>query len=814
MTLMKAKKPLALLLALLAALSLLGTTALAAGLPEETIAAQTELCGEDCGHTHEEVFSHTEHAEESLPEPEEIAVPVATPLLEQPEPEAEQPSDTSGVIPGSGIYWELNEYGWLMLSGNGSCPTFVSPDDQPWAAVRDQITEVWFEDVETLTISDLAYWFEDCTNLTTAEIPSTTPVIGRHAFYNCPLLTKLSIYYGEHTLDSIGEDAFWRETDNGDTLYVAYIIGYPDSSVPFHDYDWIASNRSNRYFHDLYGVYQNADAATAGDIKKAPAQVSTRASTGIVGTCPSCKQYSLQGTYVSTTHTSRGHQEYYECYKCHYVQNLGTYVYKDHGSGSYGSWTCPDCGSHTWVLDYENDATCTRNGYREYSCDCGQSKRETIYATGHSYSYGSWEEYSSSQHRREAYCRNCGDSDYEYASHSMSYGSWSNSSSSQHSRTASCRTCGYSTTDYGNHSYSTGSWSKYSDTQHRRSKTCSGCGASTYDYANHSYSYGSWVSDSETQHKRTKTCSACGDSGYEYADHTDANGDGKCDDCGATVSLTIKWDAGTNGGTIDGKTSITTTGKPNATATAPTSTPVKTGHAFKGWYTSASGGSLYNTVTITAAKTFYAQFTANSYSVTWDLGDGTTEETKQTYGEALVLPTEPTRKNAEFLGWFTEANGGTQVDANTIYKTDADSTYYAHWEITEVFSVTVPVTLPLIVDEGGEVHVGAAEIINASTGDVIVSSVSISTKNGWQLVPYTTDMAHAKVDAKQLGFKINDSVTTKTGDAETFSLTSPWTIAENGKLPLSYDAVVSAVSQPVTEQDVLSVVFVLEWKGE
>ena len=127
MTLMKAKKPLALLLALLAALSLLGTTALAAGLPEETIAAQTELCGEDCGHTHEEVFSHTEHAEESLPEPKEIAVPVATPLLEQPEPEAEQPSDTSGVIPGSGIYWELNEYGWLMLSGNGSCSYICKP---------------------------------------------------------------------------------------------------------------------------------------------------------------------------------------------------------------------------------------------------------------------------------------------------------------------------------------------------------------------------------------------------------------------------------------------------------------------------------------------------------------------------------------------------------------------------------------------------------------------------------------------------------------------------------------------------------------
>ena len=718
---------------------------------------------------------------------------------------------TSGTIPGSTIKWELNEHNWLMISGSGDCDPFASKDDQPWAAVRDQITQVWFDDMENLAISDLAYWFEDCTALTTAEIPSTTPVIGKHAFYGCSKLSTLTIYYGENILESIGEDAFWRKTDSGDTLYIGYIIGYPKSSVPFHTYDWTASNRSERYFYDLYGVY--SDTPTAGGTMSAPG-VSVTSTGSIIGTCPSCGKYAFQGTYVEVAHSSQGHANYNECNTCHYVQYLGTYTTKSHGSGAYGSGTCPECGSHTWVLQSQQSATCTSNGYRNYSCACGQTKSETIYSSGHSYSYGSWEQYSSSQHRRTGSCRNCGATDYDYASHSMSYGSWSNSSSSQHSRTATCRTCGYSTTEYSSHSYSTGSWSKYSDTQHRRTKTCTSCSASTYDYADHSYSYGSWVSDGETQHKRTKTCSACGDSGYEYADHTDANGDGKCDDCGATVSLTIKWDAGTNGGTIDGKTSITTTGKPNATAAAPTSTPVKTGHAFKGWYTSASGGNLYNTVTITAAKTFYAQFTANSYSITWDLSNGNTETTKQAYGEALVLPTEPTRKNAEFLGWFTEVNGGTQVDANTIYKTDGNSTYYAHWEITEVFSVTVPVTLPLIVDEGGEVHVGAAEIINASTGDVIVSSVSISTKNGWQLVPYTTDMAHAKVDAKQLGFKINDSVTTKTGDAETFSLTSPWTIAENGKLPLSYDAVVSAVSQPVTEQDVLSVVFVLEWKGE
>ena len=254
--------------------------------------------------------------------------------------------------------------------------------------------------------------------------------------------------------------------------------------------------------------------------------------------------------------------------------------------------------------------------------------------------------------------------------------------------------------------------------------------------------------------------------------------------------------------------------KPNSKPTAPGSVPVKTGCTFKGWFTAKTGGSLYSTVTVTSSTTFYAQFEANKYTVTWDLGTGQSETTEQTYGEKLVLPTEPVRKNAEFLGWFTEKDGGTEVNSNTIYTTDGETTYYARWEITEVFSVTVPVTLPLVVDEGGEVHAGSAEIINGSTGAVVVSSVSISTKSGWKLVPFDTDMAHAKVDAKQLGFKINDSVTTKTGDTETFNLTAPWQIAENGRLPIDYDAVVSAVSQPVTEQDVLSVVFVLEWKGE
>ena len=387
MTHFKARNLTALLLVLILLVSMFSTTALAA--EDEYI---TDFEAES------EIIIEEEPAVE-LPEAEESSEEVSE--IEESSEVSDAP--TSGTIPDSNIQWELTDDGMLLISGSGGCAAFSSAADQPWAAVREQITSVFFEDPSLLSIYDLAYWFDGCVSLTTAEIPYTTPVIGTRAFYGCVSLTTIMTYYGDSVLAEIGADAFYLPYDSGSTLYIGYLIGYPESTVPLHTYDWTGSNHSSLYFMDVY---------------------STNALTSVVGACPSCGKQSLQGTYVAQSHTSRGHAEYYECYLCHYTKYLGSYVYKNHGSGSYGSWTCPSCGSHSWVLDYESDATCTRNGYREYSCDCGQSKRETVYATGHNYSYGSWEQYSSSQHRRENYCRYCGATDYDYASHSYSYGSW------------------------------------------------------------------------------------------------------------------------------------------------------------------------------------------------------------------------------------------------------------------------------------------------------------------------------------------------------------------------------------------------------
>ena len=52
----------------------------------------------------------------------------------------------------------------------------------------------------------------------------------------------------------------------------------------------------------------------------------------------------------------------------------------------------------------------------------------------HTFTYGSWQSYNGTQHRRLRTCSACGYSDYEYANHSLSYGSWTSANATQHKR--------------------------------------------------------------------------------------------------------------------------------------------------------------------------------------------------------------------------------------------------------------------------------------------------------------------------------------------------------------------------------------------
>ena len=79
------------------------------------------------------------------------------------------------------------------------------------------------------------------------------------------------------------------------------------------------------------------------------------------------------------------------------------------------------------------------------------------------------------------------------------------------------------------------------------------------------------------------------------------------------------------------------------------------------------------------------------------------------------------------------------------------------------------------------------------------------------IVPCATEMAHQKVDAKVVGFSLNGTSTVKSGDEESLTLSGDWTISQNSSLDLDYDAVISAVSQAVENETILSAIFALKW---
>gem|GEM_PF-771989 len=97
-------------------------------------------------------------------------------------------------------------------------------------------------------------------------------------------------------------------------------------------------------------------------------------------------------------------------------------------------------------------------------------------------------------------------------------------------------------------------------------------------------------------------------------------------------------------------------------------------------------------ITMDSDKTINANFTINTYTVTFDKNGGDTEANPRTKtathgGHIDSLPTPPSRIGYTFREWNTEADGsGTRFDSNTpVY---GDITVYAQWTI-QVFSLTV-----------------------------------------------------------------------------------------------------------------------------
>ncbi|MDD2565775.1 MAG: InlB B-repeat-containing protein, partial [Candidatus Gracilibacteria bacterium] len=142
------------------------------------------------------------------------------------------------------------------------------------------------------------------------------------------------------------------------------------------------------------------------------------------------------------------------------------------------------------------------------------------------------------------------------------------------------------------------------------------------------------------------------------------------------INYTVTFDA--NGGTIS---SPATKSVAYNTAVGSLSTTSRTGYTFAGWFTATTGGTAITTATvITGAVTYYAQWTAINYTVTFNSNLGTTASpaTKVVaYNTAVGALSTTSRTGYTFAGWFTATTGGTAITTATVIT--GAVTYYAQW---------------------------------------------------------------------------------------------------------------------------------------
>ena len=172
-----------------------------------------------------------------------------------------------------------------------------------------------------------------------------------------------------------------------------------------------------------------------------------------------------------------------------------------------------------------------------------------------------------------------------------------------------------------------------------------------------------------------------------------------------------------------------------------------------------------------------------------------------------------------------DTSGGTGTSSVTLSST-ADGSLGGDPAATKM-SVTVPTVLPIAVGTDGSVATASdAKIVNNSFGAVKVNSVSIEAAQGWNLTAFgdKATLAKEKVDSNKFGFSISlGKGAAQVTDNKNASKQTLLEAAVEGcymsgvgdtsanSIGITYDAIVTPVSEAVVNASVASVLFVIAW---
>ena len=172
-----------------------------------------------------------------------------------------------------------------------------------------------------------------------------------------------------------------------------------------------------------------------------------------------------------------------------------------------------------------------------------------------------------------------------------------------------------------------------------------------------------------------------------------------------------------------------------------------------------------------------------------------------------------------------DTSGGTGTSSVTL-SSAADGSLGGDPAATKM-SVTVPTVLPIAVGTDGSVATASdAKIVNNSFGAVKVNSVSIEAAQGWNLTAFgdKATLAKEKVDSNKFGFSISlGNGAAQVTDNKNASKQTLLDAAVEGcfmsgvgdtsanSIGIAYDAIVTPVSEAVTNTAIASVLFIIAW---
>jgi len=252
--------------------------------------------------------------------------------------------------------------------------------------------------------------FSDCTNLTSVTLPSNLKAISTSLFSNCSKLKNIII---PDKVTYIGSDAF-AYCSSLESIKIPESVTYIGFDI-FQQCNSLKSLAILGDIDDISEIFSGIDGLkdlTIGekikklsfkDVRKCTSLEKLTLREGIesIGTCafttqPNLKYVVIPKSVKTIGERAFGFEVYYldsqkENYSYRYIDGFKLGVYAGTAGEEYAKTfnipyeILPE-HTHSYTSKVTKPATCTEDGVRTYTCECGDSYTQTIPATGHNYS--------------------------------------------------------------------------------------------------------------------------------------------------------------------------------------------------------------------------------------------------------------------------------------------------------------------------------------------------------------------------------------------------------------------------------------------